>query len=271
MWTCRARWGGSRACSRCGLMPARSSLQRALRGGPALGRAVKSIKEQMRAVPDHGLGYGLLRYLNARDARCSLRALRAPQIGFNYLGRFRRPGGGGLGGCCGGGGAGGGGDPAMPLAHCIEVNALTLDGADGASSDGALVVGGRAVDPRQEVAGSGAGLVCGAGGAGAPCRRSPVPAAARPCDLPLRGAVAGRDRAAGERVSAASRTSCRCRRCRRGCCSMRFTMRRAPDVYTVQLVLGLGGAARRGERCRRRRRLLVGAMRACGRALSMRA
>ena len=36
-------------------------------GGPALGRALKSIKEELRAVPEKGLGYGLLRYLNARD------------------------------------------------------------------------------------------------------------------------------------------------------------------------------------------------------------
>ena len=35
-------------------------------GGPALGRALKMIKEQLQAVPDHGLGFGLLRYLNAQ-------------------------------------------------------------------------------------------------------------------------------------------------------------------------------------------------------------
>ena len=39
-----------------------------LGGRPALGRALKSIKEQLRAVPDNGLGYGLLRYLNAQTA-----------------------------------------------------------------------------------------------------------------------------------------------------------------------------------------------------------
>ncbi|OCC07226.1 non-ribosomal peptide synthetase [Streptomyces sp. PTY087I2] len=33
-------------------------------GGPAVGNAVKSIKEQLRALPDNGAGYGLLRHLN---------------------------------------------------------------------------------------------------------------------------------------------------------------------------------------------------------------
>ncbi|MFI2230092.1 amino acid adenylation domain-containing protein [Nocardia testacea] len=56
-------------------------------GGPALGAAVKAVKEQLRAVPDHGIGYGLLRYLN-EDTAPVLRALPAPQIGFNHLGRI---------------------------------------------------------------------------------------------------------------------------------------------------------------------------------------
>ncbi|MEV6019610.1 amino acid adenylation domain-containing protein [Streptomyces sp. NPDC051997] len=58
----------------------------AFAGGPAAGRAVKAVKEQLRAVPDHGLGYGLLRHLNARTAP-ALARLRRPQIGFNYLGK----------------------------------------------------------------------------------------------------------------------------------------------------------------------------------------
>jgi hypothetical protein len=43
-------------------------LEEALSGGPALGRALKTIKEQLRAVPGKGLGYGLLRYLNDETA-----------------------------------------------------------------------------------------------------------------------------------------------------------------------------------------------------------
>src|SRR5262249_5821333 len=80
-------------------------VEEALAGGAGLGRALKLIKEQLRAVPGNGLGYGLLRYLNAR-AGLQLSGFAAPQIGFNYLGRVAGPAGGGAGG--GGGGGGGG-------------------------------------------------------------------------------------------------------------------------------------------------------------------
>ncbi|MBJ6641535.1 amino acid adenylation domain-containing protein [Streptomyces sp. DHE7-1] len=49
------------------------------------GTALKSVKEQLRAVPDRGLGYGVLRHL-ARDER--LTGAPGPGITFNYLGRF---------------------------------------------------------------------------------------------------------------------------------------------------------------------------------------
>lgn len=61
-------------------------LEDACAGGPAIGAAVKSVKEQLLAVPDHGIGYGLLRYLNEETAPI-LAKLPTPQIGFNYLGR----------------------------------------------------------------------------------------------------------------------------------------------------------------------------------------
>ena len=76
-------------------------------------------------MPDNGLGYGLLRYLNPQTA-AQLAGFAAPQIGFNYLGALRL-GGGGLGAAPEAAALGGGGDPAMPLAHGLEVNALTLD------------------------------------------------------------------------------------------------------------------------------------------------
>ena len=76
-----------------------------------------------------------------------------------------------------------------------------------------------------EVARSGAELVPRAGSAGASCG-----AARRRWAHAVRSAagraLAGGDRAAGEPVSAASRTCCRCRRCRKACCSTRFMMRR---------------------------------------------
>jgi amino acid adenylation domain-containing protein/non-ribosomal peptide synthase protein (TIGR01720 family) len=58
----------------------------AFAGGPAAGRAIKAVKEQLRAVPDNGMGYGLLRHLNPETA-AALATEREPQIGFNYLGR----------------------------------------------------------------------------------------------------------------------------------------------------------------------------------------
>ncbi|WP_406289324.1 amino acid adenylation domain-containing protein [Embleya sp. NBC_00896] len=58
----------------------------AFAGGPAAGRAIKAVKEQLRAVPDNGVGYGLLRHLNPETAAALARE-REPQIGFNYLGR----------------------------------------------------------------------------------------------------------------------------------------------------------------------------------------
>ncbi|WP_051852780.1 non-ribosomal peptide synthetase [Streptomyces aureocirculatus] len=58
----------------------------ALAGGPAAGRAVKLVKERLRALPDKGIGYGLLRHLNQETAAV-LRGHDDPQIGFNYLGK----------------------------------------------------------------------------------------------------------------------------------------------------------------------------------------
>ncbi|AKK28963.1 non-ribosomal peptide synthetase [Mycobacterium sp. EPa45] len=104
---------------------------RVLAGDVGLGPVVKDAKEQLRSLPD-GLTYGLLRYLNT-DVDL---AGSDPTIGFNYLGRM---------------GAGTGqvsGDiweiredgwrvtgPAaavpMPLMHTVELNAGTVETADG--------------------------------------------------------------------------------------------------------------------------------------------
>ena len=55
-----------------------------------LGASIKTIKEQLRAVPDKGLGYGALRYLGPPAIRAELAALPQPRITFNYLGQFDR-------------------------------------------------------------------------------------------------------------------------------------------------------------------------------------
>jgi amino acid adenylation domain-containing protein/non-ribosomal peptide synthase protein (TIGR01720 family)/FkbM family methyltransferase len=80
--------------------------------------ALKRIKEQLRAVPGHGLGYGLL--------RPRLAGREEAQILFNYLGRFA---------------AGSDADWSLapetvsrrgaPAHHLLDVDAVVLDGADG--------------------------------------------------------------------------------------------------------------------------------------------
>ncbi|MFJ8133201.1 amino acid adenylation domain-containing protein [Streptomyces hydrogenans] len=59
----------------------------ALAGGPAAAEALRRVKESRRALPDQGIGFTLLRYLNETTAAV-LRDLRADEVGFNYLGRF---------------------------------------------------------------------------------------------------------------------------------------------------------------------------------------
>ncbi|MGW8776039.1 amino acid adenylation domain-containing protein, partial [Streptomyces sp. NPDC055794] len=92
-------------------------------------RALKAVKEQLRAVPGDGLGYGLLRHLNPRT-RDALAALPVPEFGFNYLGQIGQEGsdeapwtieGGDVAGI----------DGAMPLAHPVDVNAVARETPDG--------------------------------------------------------------------------------------------------------------------------------------------
>ncbi|HEV7668968.1 MAG TPA: amino acid adenylation domain-containing protein, partial [Thermoanaerobaculia bacterium] len=51
--------------------------------------ALKSIKEQLRRIPQNGLGYGLLRYLSEdREISERLRAVPPASVSFNYLGQL---------------------------------------------------------------------------------------------------------------------------------------------------------------------------------------
>ncbi|WP_454563826.1 non-ribosomal peptide synthase/polyketide synthase [Pseudomonas sp. AIG] len=50
--------------------------------------SIKQIKEQLRSIPDKGIGFGALRHLGDAQAQESLRALPSPRITFNYLGQF---------------------------------------------------------------------------------------------------------------------------------------------------------------------------------------
>ncbi|WP_070009638.1 non-ribosomal peptide synthetase [Streptomyces abyssalis] len=100
--------------------------------GQELGRALRRVKEQLRAIPDKGIGFGLLRYLNPQTS-AALAAAPPRHIGFNYFGRFLLPA------------AAGdrdwapapetamsaGADADMPLTHPLSINALTQDAEDG--------------------------------------------------------------------------------------------------------------------------------------------
>ena len=56
-----------------------------------LGKALKSIKEQLRRVPRRGIGYGMLRYLSEdRELVQQLQALPQSEILFNYLGDMEK-------------------------------------------------------------------------------------------------------------------------------------------------------------------------------------
>ncbi|HEX5707326.1 MAG TPA: amino acid adenylation domain-containing protein, partial [Pyrinomonadaceae bacterium] len=56
---------------------------------PQPGDLLKSVKEQLRAIPQRGIGYGLLRYLSGdAEAAMKLRALPQAEVVFNYLGQF---------------------------------------------------------------------------------------------------------------------------------------------------------------------------------------
>ncbi|MEU3072245.1 amino acid adenylation domain-containing protein [Streptomyces laurentii] len=95
-----------------------------------LNRAVKRVKEQLRAIPGNGIGYGLLRHLNP-DTAGALATHPAPQIGFNYLGRISGPGEGVWDIAAEADAVVSGTDDGLPMPHVIEVNAATHDLPDG--------------------------------------------------------------------------------------------------------------------------------------------
>ncbi|BCN62366.1 hypothetical protein RE9431_08210 [Prescottella equi] len=99
--------------------------------------ALKSVKEQLRRVPNHGFGYGALRYLSAAGAE--LASGSAAPVLFNYLGRV----------AAGAGidwlptATGGSSDPAMPLDHALTVDVLAADTSDGPTLRTTLTWAGR--------------------------------------------------------------------------------------------------------------------------------
>ncbi|MFI6033363.1 amino acid adenylation domain-containing protein [Streptomyces sp. NPDC051315] len=107
-----------------------------LDAGPPPGTdQVGRIRDQLAALPDHGIGHGLLRHLNP-DTAARLAALPEPQIGFHYLGRMalgdRRegPAAAVFTGAPETGVMGSAADPGTPASHPLVVDTGIDDGAD---------------------------------------------------------------------------------------------------------------------------------------------
>jgi amino acid adenylation domain-containing protein/non-ribosomal peptide synthase protein (TIGR01720 family) len=52
------------------------------------GEAIKSVKEQLRRLPENGAGYSVLRYASSPEIAQQLDRLPTPEVSFNYLGQF---------------------------------------------------------------------------------------------------------------------------------------------------------------------------------------
>ncbi|WP_051857675.1 amino acid adenylation domain-containing protein [Streptomyces cellulosae] len=96
-------------------------------GGTSLTAALKRVKATLRALPDHGIGHGLLSHLNPQTAAVLART-PVPQLGFNYLGRFTASGGDWS---MVAGGAGQTAAPGTPLRQPVDVVAVTEDRPEG--------------------------------------------------------------------------------------------------------------------------------------------
>jgi non-ribosomal peptide synthase protein (TIGR01720 family) len=60
-----------------------------IEGATSQGEVLRAVKQQLRQIPDRGIGFGLLRYLG-KDPEIGkrLRDLPSAQMNFNYLGQF---------------------------------------------------------------------------------------------------------------------------------------------------------------------------------------
>lgn len=89
-----------------------------------MGRAIQRIKESLRALPDKGVGYGILRHHDV-DSGLGQSMPSVPQILFNYLGRFEnstiKPGEWSF---AENGLTSSGDSPDRPRLHALEINAM---------------------------------------------------------------------------------------------------------------------------------------------------
>jgi amino acid adenylation domain-containing protein/non-ribosomal peptide synthase protein (TIGR01720 family) len=99
-----------------------------LAGASSPGEAILAVKEQLRAIPRRGIGYGLLRWLGEDATRERLVALPEPEVAFNNLGQLDQSLGGGSRFAPAPESTGPSQSPRARRSHLVEVNALVLDG-----------------------------------------------------------------------------------------------------------------------------------------------
>ncbi|WP_225446983.1 non-ribosomal peptide synthetase [Streptacidiphilus sp. PB12-B1b] len=96
-------------------------------GAPDWAATLKGVKERLRAVPRHGLGYEALARLGSPDAAArALREAPLPQVSFNYHGQWTAPAGGDF--APAGDAPGRDIAPDEPLDHLLDVTAVVADG-----------------------------------------------------------------------------------------------------------------------------------------------
>jgi len=105
----------------------------ALRPETEPGACIAAVKEQLRAVPARGLGYGVLRYLGPAAVREQLARLPQPRVTFNYLGQFDSQFDAGALWQPDPQGAGQGQDDDAPLANWLSVEGQVYQGELGIS------------------------------------------------------------------------------------------------------------------------------------------
>jgi len=93
------------------------------------GELIKSVKEQLRRIPDQGTGYGVLRYMHANaSVHAALADVPKAQILFNYLGQFQTALGSQSLLSLGNESCGAMQSPRGNKSHLLEVNSMVVEG-----------------------------------------------------------------------------------------------------------------------------------------------
>ncbi|MFM0341712.1 amino acid adenylation domain-containing protein [Paraburkholderia fungorum] len=93
--------------------------------GSTSAATLATVKDSLRAVPNKGLGFGVLRHYGDPATRAALAAVPRPRVTFNYLGQFDAPRDAALRPRFGG--AGRERDPAGPIGNALAIHAY-IDG-----------------------------------------------------------------------------------------------------------------------------------------------